>query len=45
MRRDVLEGRPHHRAWLAGPALLILDEATSNLDVVTEGRLQQALSR
>jgi ABC-type multidrug transport system fused ATPase/permease subunit len=33
------------RAWLADPALLILDEATSNLDVVTEARLQQALRR
>jgi ABC-type multidrug transport system fused ATPase/permease subunit len=33
------------RAWLADPALLILDEATSNLDVVTETRLQQALRR
>jgi ATP-binding cassette subfamily B protein len=33
------------RAWLADPALLILDEATSNLDVVTEARLQQALQR
>jgi ATP-binding cassette, subfamily B, bacterial len=31
------------RAWLADPALLILDEATSNLDVVTEARVQQAL--
>jgi ATP-binding cassette, subfamily B, bacterial len=33
------------RAWLADPALLILDEATSNLDVVTERRVQQALRR
>jgi ABC-type multidrug transport system fused ATPase/permease subunit len=33
------------RAWVADPALLILDEATSNLDVVTEARLQQALRR
>jgi ABC-type multidrug transport system fused ATPase/permease subunit len=33
------------RAWLADPALLILDEATSNLDVVTEARVQQALRR
>ncbi|HZD00523.1 MAG TPA: ABC transporter ATP-binding protein [Actinomycetes bacterium] len=33
------------RAWIADPALLILDEATSNLDVVTETRLQQALRR
>ncbi len=33
------------RAWIADPALLILDEATSNLDVVTEARLQQALRR
>jgi ATP-binding cassette subfamily B protein len=31
------------RAWIADPALLVLDEATSNLDVVTEARLQQAL--
>ncbi len=31
------------RAWIADPALLILDEATSNLDVVTEAGLQQAL--
>jgi ATP-binding cassette, subfamily B, bacterial len=31
------------RAWLADPALLILDEATSNLDVATEARVQQAL--
>jgi len=33
------------RAWIADPVLLILDEATSNLDVVTEARLQQALRR
>jgi ATP-binding cassette subfamily B protein len=33
------------RAWIADPALLILDEATSNLDVVTEARLQKALRR
>jgi ABC-type multidrug transport system fused ATPase/permease subunit len=33
------------RAWLADPTLLILDEATSNLDVVTEARVQQALGR
>jgi ATP-binding cassette subfamily B protein len=33
------------RAWLADPALLILDEATSNLDVVSETRVQQALRR
>jgi ABC-type multidrug transport system fused ATPase/permease subunit len=33
------------RAWIADPALLILDEATSNLDVITEARLQQALRR
>ena len=33
------------RAWLADPALLILDEATSNLDVVTEARVRQALRR
>ncbi|HZD72227.1 MAG TPA: ABC transporter ATP-binding protein [Actinomycetes bacterium] len=33
------------RAWIADPALLILDEATSNLDVVTEARLQQGLRR
>jgi ATP-binding cassette, subfamily B, bacterial len=26
------------RAWLADPALLILDEATSNLDMATETR-------
>jgi ATP-binding cassette subfamily B protein len=33
------------RAWIADPALLVLDEATSNLDVVTEARLQKALRR
>jgi ATP-binding cassette, subfamily B, bacterial len=33
------------RAWIADPALLILDEATSNLDVVSEARVQQALRR
>jgi ATP-binding cassette, subfamily B, bacterial len=33
------------RAWIADPALLILDEATSNLDVVTEAQVQQALRR
>ncbi len=33
------------RAWIADPALLILDEATSNLDVITEARLQKALRR
>ena len=33
------------RAWIADSAVLILDEATSNLDVVTEDRLQQALGR
>jgi ATP-binding cassette subfamily B protein len=33
------------RAWLADPALLVLDEATSNLDVTTEARVQQALRR
>jgi ATP-binding cassette, subfamily B, bacterial len=33
------------RAWIADPALLILDEATSNLDVVTEARVQRALRR
>jgi ATP-binding cassette, subfamily B, bacterial len=33
------------RAWLADPALLILDEATSNLDMATEARVQQALRR
>ena len=33
------------RAWIADPSLLILDEATSNLDVVTEARVQRALRR
>jgi ATP-binding cassette, subfamily B, bacterial len=33
------------RAWIADPALLILDEATSSLDVVTEARVQRALRR
>jgi ABC-type multidrug transport system fused ATPase/permease subunit len=33
------------RAWMADPALLVLDEATSNLDVVTESQVQAALRR
>ena len=33
------------RAWLADPALLILDEATSNLDAVSEARVTDALAR
>jgi ABC-type multidrug transport system fused ATPase/permease subunit len=33
------------RAWIADPALLVLDEATSSLDVVTEAQVQQALRR
>jgi ATP-binding cassette subfamily B protein len=33
------------RALLADPRILILDEATSAVDPVTEGRLQQALGR
>ena len=33
------------RAWLADPALLILDEATSNLDVATETRVTEAMRR
>lgn len=33
------------RAWLADPRLLILDEATSAIDTLTEARLQRALNR
>ncbi|MBI2827448.1 MAG: ABC transporter ATP-binding protein [Planctomycetia bacterium] len=33
------------RALVADPAILILDEATSAIDVVTEHRIQQALAR
>jgi ATP-binding cassette, subfamily B, bacterial len=33
------------RAWLADPTLLILDEATSNLDVATETRVTEAMRR
>lgn len=33
------------RALLADPRLLILDEATSAIDAITESRLQQALAR
>jgi ATP-binding cassette subfamily B protein len=33
------------RAWLANPRLVILDEATSAIDSLTEARLQAALSR
>jgi ABC-type multidrug transport system fused ATPase/permease subunit len=33
------------RTWIADPTLLVLDEATSNLDVVTEARVQWALRR
>jgi ATP-binding cassette, subfamily B, bacterial len=33
------------RAWLADPALLILDEATSSLDVATETRVTEAMRR
>src|SRR5829696_2943609 len=33
------------RAWIADPALLILDEATSNLDAVSEARITDALQR
>ena len=33
------------RAWLANPAVLILDEATSAIDVGTEHLIQQAFRR
>jgi energy-coupling factor transporter ATP-binding protein EcfA2 len=33
------------RAWLADPALLILDEATSNLEAASEARITDALQR
>jgi ATP-binding cassette, subfamily B, bacterial len=33
------------RAWLADPAVLILDEATSSLDVATETRVTEAMRR
>ena len=33
------------RAMLANPSILILDEATSSVDAVTEARLQQALAK
>ena len=33
------------RAWLADPRLVILDEATSAIDALTEARLQEALGR
>ncbi|MBB6282446.1 ABC transporter ATP-binding protein [Geobacillus subterraneus] len=33
------------RAMVADPAVLILDEATSNIDTVTEVRIQEALAR
>jgi ATP-binding cassette, subfamily B, bacterial len=33
------------RAWIADPALLILDEATSNLDAASEARITDALHR
>ncbi len=32
------------RAWLADPRLIILDEATSAIDALTEARLQRSLS-
>jgi hypothetical protein len=33
------------RAWIADPAVLILDEATSSLDVATETRVTEAMRR
>ena len=33
------------RALVADPRILILDEATSNVDLHTEGRIEQALRR
>jgi ATP-binding cassette, subfamily B, bacterial len=33
------------RAWIADPALLILDEATSNVDAASEARITDALQR
>jgi ATP-binding cassette subfamily B protein len=33
------------RAWLADPAVLILDEATSNLDVATDTQVTEAMRR
>lgn len=33
------------RALLAQPAILILDEATSNIDTITELKIQEALKR
>ncbi|TVR11228.1 MAG: ABC transporter ATP-binding protein [Planctomycetota bacterium] len=33
------------RAWIADPTILILDEATSAVDVRTEGLIQKALTR
>src|SRR5829696_9051264 len=33
------------RAWIADPALLILDEATSNLDAASEARISEAMRR
>jgi ATP-binding cassette, subfamily B, bacterial len=33
------------RAWIADPALLLLDEGTSNLDAASEARITDALQR
>ena len=33
------------RAWLAQPRILVLDEATSAIDAITEARLQRALEK